>query len=150
MYWNTQQPDMDSHLKATGFNEPEINVLASDANWAWPQALRNIFQPRGVNLLVAQNASQFLNIIQRKRIHTTIVDMESKASGGLATVRIIKMNYPMVPCILLTNKACESLLGNALKLDVFSVIDKPVDLGLLREQLNRLFIKRYASDIFAE
>jgi len=36
----------------------------------------------------------------------------------------------------------------ALKLDVFSVIDKLVDMGILWEQLNRLFIKRYDSDIF--
>jgi hypothetical protein len=26
----------------------EINVLASQADWAWPMALRDIFQPRGV------------------------------------------------------------------------------------------------------
>ena len=31
----------------------EINVLASEANWAWPEALRSIFRPRGGNLLVA-------------------------------------------------------------------------------------------------
>ncbi len=38
----------------------------------------------------------------------------------------------------------------ALGLDVFSVIDKPVDMGVLREQLNRLFIKKYNRDNFAE
>ncbi len=150
MYWNESKPDNDQPGGQKGFYEPEINVLASDANWAWPQALRSIFQPRGINLLVAQNASQFVNIIQRKRIHTTIVDMDSEASNGLATIKIIRMDFPLVPCILLTSRACESLLGDALKLDVFSVIDKPVDLSLLREQLNRLFIKRYESDIFAE
>jgi len=34
-------------------------------------------------------------------------------------------------------------------LDVFSVIAKPVDLGLLRRQLNRLFVKAYDSPLFA-
>ncbi|MHC4628149.1 MAG: hypothetical protein ACYTDV_14315 [Planctomycetota bacterium] len=33
----------------------EVNVLASGADWAWPEALRHIFRPRGVNLLVAEN-----------------------------------------------------------------------------------------------
>jgi hypothetical protein len=42
------------------------------------------------------------------------------------------------------------VLGRALQLDVFSVIDKPVDMNVLREQLNRLFIKKYNSNIFAE
>jgi DNA-binding NtrC family response regulator len=127
----------------------EINVLASEAHWAWPEALRHIFRPRGINLLVAENASDFVNIIGRKRIHTTIVDMDSEESNGLATIKIIRMDYPILPCILLTSAAGESLLGKALQLDVFSVIDKPVNMGILREQLHRLFIKKYRSDIFA-
>ncbi|GAH06814.1 unnamed protein product, partial [marine sediment metagenome] len=35
-----------------------------------------------------------------------------------------------------------------LRLDVFSVIGKPVDMNILLEQLNRLFVKKYNSDIF--
>jgi len=127
----------------------EINVLASQASWAWPAALREIFRPRGVNLLVAEDAGQFVHIIETKRIHTTIVDMDSEESSGLATIRIIRMDYPLIPCILLSSTAGESLLGKALRLDVFSVIDKPVDMNILQEQLNRLFIKRYNSSIFA-
>jgi DNA-binding NtrC family response regulator len=126
----------------------EINVLASQADWAWPMALRDIFQPRGVNLLVAQGTNDFVQIIQQKRIHTTIVDMDSEKSSGMATVRIIRMEYPMLPCIMLASCTCESILNKALQLDVFSVIDKPVDLNVLREQLNRLFIKKYNCDVF--
>ena len=126
----------------------EINVLASEANWAWPEAVRHIFRPRGINLLMAENAVEFVNIIERKRIHTTIIDMDSEQSNGLATIKIIRMDYPLIPCILLSSEAGESLLGEALRLDVFSVIDKPVDMGVLQKQLNRLFMKKYNSDIF--
>jgi DNA-binding NtrC family response regulator len=130
----------------TGF---EVNVLASQASWAWPAALREVFQPRGVNLLVAEDADQFVNIIRSKRIHTTILDTDSEKSSTLTTIRIIRMDYPLLPCILLSSTAGESLLGEALRLDVFSVIGKPVDMGVLREQLNRLFLKKYRSDIFS-
>jgi len=132
----------------------EVNVLGSWANWAWPEALRGIFRPRDVNLLVAESASEFVNIIERRRIHTTIVDMDSE-TGWPATIKIIRIDYPLLPCILLTcilltSEAGEAVLSKALRLDVFSVIDKPVDMGILREQLNRLFVKKYNSDIFAE
>ena len=127
----------------------EVNVLASEASWARPEAVRHIFRPRGVNLLVAENAVEFVNIIERKRIHTTIVDMDSEQSNGLTTIRIIRMDYPLLPCILLSSTAGESLLGKALRLDVFSVIDKPVDMSVLRDQLNKLFVKKYNSDVFA-
>ncbi len=127
----------------------EFNILASEANWAWPEALRDIFEPRGVNLLVAQSPSEFVNVIERKRIHTTIVDMDSETSG-LMTIRIIRMNYPLLPCILLASEVGAAMLSKALQLDVFSVIDKPVDMQVLQDQLNRLFIKKYHSAIFAQ
>jgi len=131
-------------------SKPEFNVLASGASWAWPEALRDIFRPRDVSLLVAESAGEFVNIIESRRIHTTIVDMDSEKATGLATIKIIRVNYPLLPCILLASAAGEAVLSKALRLDVFSVIDKPVDMGILRQQLNRLFMKRYNSDIFAE
>jgi DNA-binding NarL/FixJ family response regulator len=76
--------------------------------------------------------------------------MDSEESNGLATIKIIRIDYPLMPCILLASVAGEELLEKALRLGVFSVIDKPVDMGVLREQLNRLFIKRYNSSVFAE
>jgi DNA-binding NtrC family response regulator len=127
----------------------EVNVLTSRANWGWPEAARYIFQPRGINLLVAENTGEFVNIIERKRIHTVIVDMDCEA-GGLVTIKIIRMDYPRLPCILLSSKPGEAILSEALGLDVFSVIDKPVNMCILREQLNRLFVKKYNNDIFAE
>jgi DNA-binding NtrC family response regulator len=127
----------------------EVNVLASGAGWAWPEALRYIFQPRGVNLLVAEGADEFVNIIKRRRIQATIVDMDGEA-GGLATIKIIQMDYPRLPCILLSNEPEEAMLRAALGLGVFSVIDKPVNMGILREQLHRLFLKKYNRDNFAE
>jgi DNA-binding NtrC family response regulator len=127
----------------------EVNVLASAASWAWPEALRSIFQPRGVNLLVAEKAGEFVHIIANRRIHTLIVDIDAGQSSGLTTVRLVRMEYPLVPCILLTSRVDPHVLGTALQLDVFSVVGKPVNMDVLRELLDRLFLKRYNSNIFA-
>jgi DNA-binding NtrC family response regulator len=135
-------------MVANGPQLEEINVLASAANWAWPKALSDIFRPREVNLLVARTAHEFVNVIESRRIHTTIVDMDSERSEGLATVKVIRISYPRMPCILLTSGANEAVLNRALQLGVFSVIDKPVDMAILRRQLNRIFMRNYDSDIF--
>jgi hypothetical protein len=44
----------------------------------------------------------------------------------------------------------EAVLSEALGPGVFSVVDKPVDMSILREQLHRLFVKKYNRDNFAE
>jgi DNA-binding NtrC family response regulator len=128
----------------------EINLLTSGANWAWPQALHNILRPRGINLLVADDPLEFIHIIHQRRIHTTIIDMDCEKSNGLTMIKIIRSDFPLLPCILLTSAANEAVLGKALQLDVFGVIDKPVDMGVLQQVLNRLFLKKYNSHIFAD
>jgi len=50
-------------------------VLTSGANWAWPEALRYIFRPRGVNLLVAENAAEF---VESQRLNLTRAEEGSR------------------------------------------------------------------------
>ena len=126
----------------------EINVLVGRSDWAWPEAVSSIFAPRGVNSIVAADAAGALDIIEERRIHTAIVDMDSEPASGLSIIRVIRDYYPLLPCILVSRSAEEKLLASALELDVFSVIAKPVDMRILQGQLNRLFIKKYNSAIF--
>ena len=99
--------------------------------------------------MVAEDANDFVHIIGSRRIHTTIVDLDSQRSSGLATVKIIRMDYPRLPCIMLTSRVDPDVLGKALELDVFGVVGKPVNMDILRELLNRLFLKKYNSNLFA-
>jgi DNA-binding NtrC family response regulator len=103
---------------------------------------------RGVNSLVAADAASALDIIERRSIHTAIVDMDSAPANGLSIIRVIRNYHPMLPCILVSCSGEQNLLSSALALDVFSVIAKPVDMRILQDQLNRLFIKKYNSMIF--
>jgi DNA-binding NarL/FixJ family response regulator len=147
MVANSCENDWSFFETERDFIRPEVNVLASMADWAWPKAIEDIFRPRDVTLLVAQSAGEFMDVLKMRRIHTAIVDMDGE-SGGLATIRIIRMSYPRVPCIALSSGVCQRVLSKALELDVFSVIDKPVDMKILREQLHRLFLRKYNSSIF--
>ena len=122
--------------------------MASQSNWAWPKAVQDIFQPAGVNLIVARRVEEFVDVLRHKRIHATIIDADADL-GRLSTIRIIRMDHPRLPCLLLTSDMRQDLLDTALQLEVFSVLAKPVDLGLLRRQLDRLFIKAYDSPVFA-
>ena len=126
----------------------EVNVLVGRSDWAWANAVKRIFEPRGVNSIMVADAAGALDIIERRKIHTAIVDMDSAPASGLSIIRVIHGYYPLLPCILVSRSVQESLLATALELNVFSVIAKPVDMTILQEQLNRLFIKRYDSTIF--
>jgi DNA-binding NtrC family response regulator len=135
-------------MMADSLQSDEVNVLTTQADWAWPLALRDIFRPRGVTLLVAESTNELVNVLRHRRIHTTIVDTDREQTG-LWALRIIRIEQPLMPCILLASNATGAMLDEALRLDVFSVIDKPVDMKILKELLNRLFVKKYSSHIFS-
>jgi DNA-binding NtrC family response regulator len=125
-----------------------INVLINDADWAWPMAVGQIFRNRNVELLMVKQADEALNVLHQRRIHTAIIDMNSRILNGLGLIRVIRSGFPLLPCILVADNVEKKLLSDALELEVFSVISKPVDMELLRAQLNRLFIRRYNSSLF--
>jgi len=127
----------------------EINMLVGQAEWAWREAVEKLFVPRGINSLMAQNATDALDILGSRTVHTAIVDIDARHRSGLSIVRIIRGYYPKLPCIMVSNVSGRKLLSSALELNVFSVIAKPVDMAILQEQLNRLFIKKYNSMIFS-
>jgi DNA-binding NtrC family response regulator len=126
----------------------QINLLASAADWAWPLAQRDLFQPRGINLLMANATDEFVNILRNWRVQAAIIDTDLE-STGLAMIKVIRMDYPLVPFIALSSRTGIDLLDTALQLDVFGVVDKPVDMEVLRELLDRLFIKKYNCSIFS-
>ena len=127
----------------------EINVLISEANWAWPVAVRNIFAPRGVNMLLVKRPEDLLEIVHCHRIHTAIFDLDCENLSGLGAVRIVRAHNPLMPCILLADRFEWKILNKALELEVFSVISKPVDLDVLLLQLDRLFVRHYKSKLFS-
>jgi CheY-like chemotaxis protein len=128
----------------------ELDVLAIRADWDWPGALRDIFRPRGINLLVAERTNDIVNVLRHRRICTTIIDTDpGEPETGLWTLKIIRMEQPLMPCILLASEVSAGVLEEALQLEVFSVVTKPVDMNILKDQLNRLFVKKYSSHLFS-
>jgi DNA-binding NtrC family response regulator len=128
----------------------QINVLVSEANWGWPMAMRSLFEPRGVSMLLARRPGDVLEIIRQRRVQAAIVDMDSEALSGVGAIRIIHAHNPLLPCILLAQQTEQKVLSKALELDVFSVIGKPVDFDVLQSQLDRLFTRCYNCDVFSK
>ncbi len=126
-----------------------INVLISDTNWAWPQAVAEIFQPRGINALVAASTDDAVGLVRNNKIHLALVDSTVEESQGLKTLQAIRRQDNLLPCILLAQEPNERLLGRALALNAFSVLAKPVDLSLLAAHIDRVFTKQYASNVFS-
>lgn len=126
-----------------------FNVLLSQTHWNWPQAVADIFQPRGVNAMMASSADDIIKIAHTSTVHLAIVDSGMDELHGVRTVKVLRNYYQTLPCIMLADEGDNKVLAEALNLNVFSVLNKPVDIPLLEEQIDRLFRKFYESDLFS-
>ena len=128
----------------------QYNVLLGQTDWEFSQAIGSLLMPRGIGSLVAVDAMDTLDILSERPVHTAIMDLDGSQSSGLALVRVMRNEFPDVPCIGLCRRAERRLFELALELEIVTMIVKPVDLSILWEQLDRLFVRRYSSRIFSD
>ena len=127
-----------------------VNVLMSNSAWAWPQAVEQIFQPRGVNALLAENTNDIVRIMDNSKVHLAIIDNSIDNEGGIKALDVIRRKDNLMPCLLLAGNINDKLLADALKLNVCSVLTKPVDIVQLAVQMDRIFRKYYSCDVFSQ
>ncbi|MCD4830449.1 MAG: response regulator [Anaerohalosphaeraceae bacterium] len=126
-----------------------VNVLINNTSSDWLKTLKDILRTRSVELVPANRPCDALEIIESQPIHTAILDTDSRFSNGLSIIKVIRTKAPTLPCILLSSQSEQAMLTDALSLNVFSVVSRPIDPVVLQNQLHRIFVKRYNCEIFA-
>ncbi|MDH7599629.1 MAG: hypothetical protein QHH07_08375 [Sedimentisphaerales bacterium] len=125
----------------------KVTVLAAGGDRGWPAMVEGLFRPAGVDLISVRHRAGFIDALRQRSVHAAIIDIDQD-HVGLSMVRVIRIECPNLPCLLLSSQVDEHLLITALEMDVFSVLNKPPDIGLLCRQLDRLFLRVYQSSLF--
>jgi DNA-binding NtrC family response regulator len=119
-----------------------FTVLLANEQEGWHQTVRGLLQPQGVHTVSAHNGREALNLIESTPVHVAVLDAQMPQIGGLQVIRLLRELYRATPAILLTNHLTTHLLHEALGMQVFSVLTKPVDFNVLLDALARV-LRRY-------
>ncbi len=134
-----------------------LTVLLTDVEEPWSQQLPRLLEPQGVHSVRARSVDEALRILEQQQIHAALVDMalplETGSStvstpGGLKLLRVIRRLQPAPPTVVVRGRRFDArlddrLLGEALKLEAFSVLDEPVQLEQLLQVMRRLLERYY-------
>ncbi len=101
-------------------------ILITDDDSGFRETLRDVFEPEGVETVLAEDGEKALDIARREQVHVLLSDMHMPKLTGLETIRRIQQIAGPIPCILLSAKADRAILEEALRLRAFSVLAKPV------------------------
>jgi two-component system sensor histidine kinase RpfC len=131
-----------------------LTVLLANDQEAWHQTVRHLLEPQGVQTVSARNGREALRLIESMPVHVAVLDQQMPQLGGLQVVKLMReMNQvagKRAPVsILLTGHLTNHLLHEALGMQVFSVLTKPVDFNVLLDSLARV-LRRYHENRWPE
>lgn len=100
------------------------SLLITDDDRDFRETLRNVFEPRGFDTILAGDGEEALDIVQNRDVHLVLMDMHMPKLTGLETIGRIKLVRRNLPCILISGELDESIRQQATL--AFEVLSKPV------------------------
>ena len=104
----------------------DYSILIADDDTSCRQALRDIMEPEGFRTLMASSGEEALEIVRQVDVHLALLDMHMPTLTGLETLQLVRQIKGMLPAILITADATESLIRQACQMHCYSVIPKPL------------------------
>jgi DNA-binding NtrC family response regulator len=119
-----------------------LTVLLANEQESWHQTVRELLAPQGVQTVCAHNGREALRLIQTTPVHVAVLDAQMPQLGGMQIIRLMREKNAATVAILLSSHLTNHLLQEALGMQVFSVLSKPVDFNVLLDSLARV-LRRY-------
>jgi CheY-like chemotaxis protein len=101
-------------------------ILITDDDRDFRETLRALFEPRGFKALLAGDGEEAIRMVLTNEVHLVLMDMHMPKLTGLDAIRKVKRFRSELPCILLSAALDESIVHEANRLHLFSVLPKPV------------------------
>jgi DNA-binding NtrC family response regulator len=107
------------------------SLLITDDDRAMRETLREVFERRGFNTMLASDGEEAVEIVSRQigsrqPLHMALLDMHMPRLSGLEAIREVKRIHQLMPCILFSGALDDEILNEAAQIDVFSVLAKPI------------------------
>jgi len=159
-------------VRHAGSHHERLNVLLTDADEPWSQQLPRLLEPQGVRAIRVESVRQAIDVIDHEPIHMAVVDLalpvdqpesppayrpsrgsldaDRASDGALKLVQVIRRLDPTPPTVIIRGRLFQPriddrILREALTLNVFSVLDEPVQMEQVLRVLQRV-MQRYYGD----
>ena len=120
------------------------SLLITDDDEACRDSLKDIFEPKGFITHLASCGREAIEIARTELIHALILDMHLPDIGGVETFRVIKKEVKItLPCIFISGDVSKELKLNALSVDAYTVIPKPINIEMMKLSMEQLIEKYY-------
>lgn len=122
-----------------------FTVLLANEQESWHATVRTLLTSQGVQTVSARTGREALAVIEQQPVHLAVLDAQMPQLGGLQVMRLMREMHKAPPTIMVADDMTSYLLREALGMQVFSVLSKPVDFNLLLDAMARVLKRFYES-----
>ncbi len=121
-------------------------MIAQAAESAWARGLATSLAPLPVQLHWPRTGDEALRLAAAQPVHLAVIDDELPDAGGRGMVRNIRRLGLEFPCLLVCRHPDERVLHDALRLDMFSVLDAETPTDTLTPMIFTVVRRVYRTD----
>ena len=112
-------------------------VLVADDERSICEAFGLLLEAEGHTPLIASTGEGALRLVRTERPDLVFVDVRMPGMDGLAVLKEIRRSNPTLPVVVMTAYGTLDTAAEALRNEAFDYLGKPLDLGQIRQVLQR-------------
>ena len=120
----------------------KLKMMLGDDEERFLSTTRKLLERKDFDVLTASSGAEALEKLRTHPVHVVILDVKMPGMDGVATLREIKRNFPMVEVIMLTGHATVESAIEGLKSGAVDYLMKPADLEEIIDKATDAFNRR--------
>lgn len=106
----------------------KMKMMLVDDEERFLSTTRKLLEKKDYDVLTATSGGEALELLRANRVHVVILDVKMPGMDGVATLREIKRQFPMVEVIMLTGHATVDSAVEGMKSGAVDYLMKPADI----------------------
>jgi DNA-binding NtrC family response regulator len=121
----------------------KVAVMLVDDEVPFVETMTKRLKRRNLDIIAAYSGEEALqNLEETKRIEVVILDVKMPGMDGVATLKEIKMNHPLIEVIMLTGHGTTDSAVEGMSLGAFDYLMKPCDIEALVSKVSEAAEKK--------
>jgi CheY-like chemotaxis protein len=115
-----------------------MRILVVDDDPSVAEVVADALRARGDEPLVALDGTEALDVLGATALDGVLLDLVMPGLSGLTVLARIRSDHPTVPVVILSGRADDDQVKEAMALGAVAVLRKPTALANLADALSRL------------
>jgi DNA-binding NtrC family response regulator len=120
----------------------QLKMMLVDDEERFLSTTRKLLEKKGFDVQTASSGGEALEMLRTSPVHVVVLDVKMPGMDGVATLREIKRQFPMVEVIMLTGHATVESAIDGLKSGAVDYLMKPADIEEIIEKATQAFNRR--------